>query len=146
MSCTIAHRLPHTASCVCTLSSWIQHIILSIILFSQIWELQNSIFPGSILGLGKNVKMLYPRRWELACRFHVPMRLLSALFHPATAAVCLGKTFWESKLTAWITEAVAYWQIYAIVHSRDGVRACENTVRCPDDCPFQVSSLWPSQL
>ena len=30
------------------------------------------------------------------------MRLLSALFCPATAAVCLGKTFWDSKLTAWI--------------------------------------------
>ena len=25
-----------------------------------------------------------------------------ALFCPATAAVCLGKTFWDSKLTAWI--------------------------------------------
>ena len=32
------------------------------------------------------------------------MRLLSALFCPTTAApaVCLGKTFWDSKLTAWI--------------------------------------------
>ena len=30
------------------------------------------------------------------------MRLLSALFHSATAAVCLGKTFRDSKLTAWI--------------------------------------------
>ena len=30
------------------------------------------------------------------------MRPLSALFCPATAAVCLGKTFWASKLTAWI--------------------------------------------
>ena len=30
------------------------------------------------------------------------MRLLSALFCPATAAVCLGKTFWDSKETAWI--------------------------------------------
>ena len=30
------------------------------------------------------------------------MRLLSALFCPATAAVCLGKTYWDSKLTAWI--------------------------------------------
>ena len=30
------------------------------------------------------------------------MRLLSALFCPATEAVCLGKTFWDSKLTAWI--------------------------------------------
>ena len=32
------------------------------------------------------------------------MRLLSALFCPATTAlaVCLGKTFWASKLTAWI--------------------------------------------
>ena len=28
------------------------------------------------------------------------MRLLSALFCPATAAVCLGKKFWDSKLTA----------------------------------------------
>ena len=46
--------------------------------------------------------MKYPRRRELACRFHVPVRLLSALFCPATAAVCLGKTFWDSKLTAWI--------------------------------------------
>ena len=44
----VAHRLPHTASYVCTLSSWIQHCILSVILFSQIWELQNSIFLGSM--------------------------------------------------------------------------------------------------
>ena len=34
------------------------------------------------------------------------MRLLSAFFCPATAAlaVCLGKTFWDSKLTAWIRQ------------------------------------------
>ena len=43
----VAHRPPHTASYVYTLSSWIQHCILSVILFSQIWELQNSIFLGS---------------------------------------------------------------------------------------------------
>ena len=30
------------------------------------------------------------------------MRFLSALFCPATAAVCHGKTFWDSKLTAWV--------------------------------------------
>ena len=31
------------------------------------------------------------------------MRLLSALFCPTTTAVCLGKAFWDSKLTAWIS-------------------------------------------
>ena len=34
----VAHRLPHTVSCVCTLSSSIQHSILGIILFSQIFK------------------------------------------------------------------------------------------------------------
>ena len=40
-------------------------------------------------------------------------------------------------------QAVAYWQIYmyTIVRPRDGMRACKNTVRCPDNCPFQVSSV-----
>ena len=37
-------------------------------------------------------------------------------------------------------QAVAFWQIYTSVRPRDGVRACKNTVSCPDDCPFQVSS------
>ena len=37
-------------------------------------------------------------------------------------------------------QAAAYWQIYTIVRPRDGVCACENTVRCPDDSPFQISS------
>ena len=52
----VAHRLPHTASCVCvcTLSSWIQHSIL----FSQIWELQNFIFLGS-------------RSWQ-KCKCNIP--------------------------------------------------------------------------
>ena len=55
----VAHRLPHTASYVYTLSSWIQHcMILSIILFSQIWELQTSIFLGS-------------RSWQ-KCTFNIP--------------------------------------------------------------------------
>ena len=36
-------------------------------------------------------------------------------------------------------QATAYRQIhmYSTVRPRDGVRACKNTVRCPDDCPFQ---------
>ena len=96
----VAHRLPHTASSVFTLSYWIQRSILSITLFPQIWKLQNSIFLGRSC---QKLCMFYPRRWELAWRFHVPAtKLLSALFCPATAAVCLGKTFWDSKLTAWI--------------------------------------------
>ena len=51
--------------------------------------------------------MYYPKRWELAWRFHVLMGLLSAFFCPATTAVCLGKTcccYWDSKLTAWIRD------------------------------------------
>ena len=74
------------------------------------------------------------------------MRLLSALFCPATAAlaVCLGKTFLELKVDG-MDQAKAYRQIHSTVRPRDGVRACKNTVRCPDDCPFQVSSSWRSR-
>ena len=41
-------------------------------------------------------------------------------------------------------QAVAYWQFYTIVRALDldGVCACENTIRCPDDRPWQVSSSW----
>ena len=39
-----------------------------------------------------------------------------------------------------IDQAKAYRQIHSTVRPRDGVRACKNTVRCPDDCPCQVSS------
>ena len=91
----VAHRLPHTASCVCAHSdgsSWIQHSIL----FSQIWELQNSIFLGS-------------RSWQ-KCKCNIPdienlhadsmypwgSYHCAALFCPATAAVCLDKTFCRS--------------------------------------------------
>ena len=75
------HRLPHTASYVYTLSSGIQHCILSVILFSQIWELQNSIFLGS-RSWQKCICNFPDVRWELAWRFHVLMRLLSDLFCP----------------------------------------------------------------
>ena len=88
----VAHRLPHPD---CTLSSWIQHSIPSIILFSKIRELQNSIF-------------VFSRSWQnCTCNIQdgetlhadVPMRILSALFCPAIAAVCLGKAFFDSMMT-----------------------------------------------
>ena len=69
--------------------------------------------------------MYYPRGWEHAWRLHVLMELLSALFCPAMAAVCLCKTFWDSKLTAWIRLGcgILHWQIYTIVRPQDG-NAC----------------------
>ena len=42
------------------------------------------------------------------------MRLLSALFHPATAAVCLRQDILGLEVDG-MDQAVAYWQIYAIV-------------------------------
>ena len=82
----VAHRLPHTASYVCTLSSWIQHCILSVILFSQIWERQNSIFLGSRSwqkctcnipdGENLHADSMYP--WGSFQLSSVPQRQLSA--------------------------------------------------------------------
>ena len=135
----VAHRLPHTASYVYTLSSWIQHCILSVILFSQIWELQNSIFLGS-------------RSWQkctcnipVGGRFHVPMRLLSALFCPATAAVCLGKTFWDSKLTAWIRLRHTGRSIAPCANETACVRARTQYVAQTIVPSVQVSSSWRSR-
>ena len=95
----VAHRLPHTVSCVCAHSAPESN---TSILFSQIWELQNFIFLGSRswqkckcnIPDGENVHAdsMYP--WG---SFHWRGSLL-----PATAAVCLDKIFWHSKLTAWI--------------------------------------------
>ena len=82
----VAHRLPHTTSYVCTLSSWIQHCILSVILFSQIWELKNSIFLGSRSwqkctcnipdGENLHADSMYP--WGFFQLSSVPQRQLSA--------------------------------------------------------------------
>ena len=82
----VAHRLAHTTSYMCTLSSWIQHCILSVILFSQIWELQNSIFLGSRSwqkctcnipdGGNLHADSLYP--WGSFQLSSVPQRQLSA--------------------------------------------------------------------
>ena len=82
----VAYRLPHTASSVYTLSSWIQHCILSVILPSQIWELQNSIFLGSRSwqkctcnipdGENLHADSMYP--WGSFQLSSVPQRQLSA--------------------------------------------------------------------
>ena len=58
------------------------------------------------------------------------MRLLSALFCPATAAlaVCLGKTFWDSKLTAWIRPRHTGRSTAACAHETACVRARTQSV------------------
>ena len=69
---------------------------------TKYYPLPSDLESSKLLVLGsfwQKMCMYYPRRWELAWRFHVPKKLLSVLFCPATAAVCLGnsKTFWDSK-------------------------------------------------
>ena len=74
------------------------------------------------------------------------MRLLSALFCPATAAVCLGKTFWDSKLTAWIRLRLTGRSTAPCAHETACVRArTQYVAQTWDDCPFQVSSSWRSR-
>ena len=72
----------------------------------------------------------------------------AALFSPATAAVCLDKTFWYSKLTAWISlwhtgrSTLSCAHKTAYVRARTQWRWTQNTVTLPS--PFQVSPLWRS--
>ena len=88
--------------------------------------------PFSWAGLGKKCACTIPVDGELAWRFYVHTKLLSALFCPATAAVCLGKTFWDSKLTAWLRlRHTALADLHHRAPTRRQMRACENTVRCP---------------
>ena len=117
--------------------------------------------------------MYYPRRSELAWRFHVligsfqlssvPQRQLSAsarhsaffflsfkIFqHTSHNVGIFAKRFccfWDSKLTAWIRlQHTALAVLHHRAPTRRQMRARENTVRSPDDCPFQVSSLWRSR-
>ena len=58
---------------------------------------------------------------QIPCTHEAP----SALFCPATAApaVCLGKTFWDSKLAAWI-RLKAYRQIHTEHRAPTRRRAC----------------------
>ena len=124
----VAHRLTPTALCVCTLSSWIQHSILGIILFSQIWVLQNSIFLGS-------------RSWQ---NVHVISQSVSSCMQipciheaPFSSLLSRNGSCLPRQLTAWI-RLLHTGRSHIIVRQWDGlVRACKNTVRCPDDCPFQ---------
>ena len=101
-------------------------------------------FPGYILG--KNVHVL-SQTVRTCMKIPCTHGLLSANFCPATAAVCLGKTFCcFSGTRSWRHGSgcsILHWQIYT--RRVRQMRACENTVRSPDDCPFQVSSLWRSR-
>ena len=131
----VAHRLPHTAWCVCAHSApESQH---SGILFSQIRELQNPIFLGS-------------RSWQ-KCKCNIPdgenlhadsmyawgSFHCAALFCPATAAVCLDKTFWYSTLTAWVRlwhtgrSTLSCAHKTACVRARTQWRWTQNTVTLP---------------
>ena len=105
------------------------------------WKLH---FLGSIC-LGKNVHVVSQTErtcLQIPCTREAPFSSLLS-----SNGCCLP---WQDILGLEVDgmdQAVAYWQIYmyTIVRPRDGMRACKNTVRCPDDCPFQVSSLWRSR-
>ena len=89
-------------------------------LFSLIWELENSVFLGS---------KAWQKYKNIQETFHVAIRLLSVLFCPTTAAACLVKTFWDSKLTAWIRLWHTVRQIYTIVRPRSRRRVRARTRR-----------------
>ena len=116
-----------------------QHPLLSdlgtsnfIFLGSRSWQKCKCIIPDSE---NLHADSMYP--WG---SFHC-----AGLFCPATTALCLDKTFWCLKLTAWIR----------LLHTGRSTlsaptrqRACaqwrwtQNTVTLPS--PFRVSSLWCS--
>ena len=113
--------------CVCTLSSWIQHMYS--ILFSQIWELQNSIFLGSRSWQKCKCTGNIPDRENLHADSRYPWGSFhcAALFCPATRGSCLpwhDKTFCLVLETDGMDQAVAYWQIYTSTLSCAHKTAC----------------------
>ena len=112
----VAHRLPHTAPSVFTLSSWIQRSIQSIILFPRIWKLQNSIFLGRSW---QKMCMYYPRRWEHADSMYSWSSFqLSSVpqWQRSASAKHSGTRSWRHGSGC----GILHWQIYTIVRPRDG--------------------------
>ena len=117
----VAHRLPQTASRVFTLSSWIQRSLLSIILFPQIWKLQNSISLGRswkkcacTIPDGENLHedSMYPRSsFQLSS---VPQRQLSASArHSGTRRRRHGSGC-----------GILHWQVYTISCAHELANVC----------------------
>ena len=143
----VAHRLPHTASCVCVCA----HSAPESNTASSSLRSGNFKTPFSwAVGLGKNVKCNIPDSENLHADSMYPWGSFhcAALFCPATAAVCLDKTFWHStELTAWIrlwhtsrSTLSCPQDSWAWMRARTQWRWAQNTV----PSPFQVSSLWRS--
>ena len=74
---------------------------------------------------------------QIPCTHEAPF---SSLLSRNGSASCLPRQDILGLKVDGMDQAKAYRQIHSTVRPRDGVRACKNTVRCPDDCPFQVSS------
>ena len=77
---------------------------------------------------------------QIPCRESTHEAPFSSL--PSRNGSCLSRQDILGLEVDGMDQAVAYWQIYAIVRSQDCVPACmreHNTF--PDDSPFQVSSL-----
>ena len=138
----VAHGLPHTASCVCTLSSWIQHSIPSIS------SLRSGNFQTLFIFLGS-------RSWQKCTVSHTVRTCMQI--------PCTQEAPFSSRLSrnscGQLSESTKHSETQSWRHGSGcgiiledqhrhaptrRVRACEK-VRCPDDCPFQVSSLWRSR-
>ena len=120
--------------------SHIAYIFISINFFSQIRELQNSLFLSSI-SRKKCIRNIPDSEKLHACRFMSHEAPFSALL--SRNGSCLPRQDNLGLEVDGMDLAVANLQAYTIVRARDGVHvgASKNTIRCPDDCSFQVSSL-----
>ena len=74
---------------------------------------------------------------QIPCTHEGPF---SSLLSRNGSASCLPRQDILGLKVDGMDQAKAYRQIHSTLRPRDGVRACKNTVRCPDDRPFQVSS------
>ena len=141
----VAHRLPHTASCVCAHSAPESNTASS--------SLRSGNFKTSFswaAGLGKNVNVISQTMrtcMQIPCTHEAPFTArLSSVPQPQLSA--LTRQSGNSKLMAWIRlwhtgrSTLSCAHKTACVRARTQWRWTQTTVTLPS--PFQVSSLWLS--